>query len=114
MTNLFLANVRVIDPGANRDTVADLVIRDGVLQPAGASVAGLRRLDAAGLIAAPGFWDVHVHFRDPGNAFAETRRTGAEAAAAGGFTHVVTMPNTHPAGDSPEWLREQIEDNLPV
>lgn len=114
MTNVFLANVRLIDPHANLDAVTDLVIREGIIQAPGASRTGLTRMDASGLIAAPGFWDVHVHFRDPGNALAETRRTGAEAAAAGGFTHVVTMPNTHPAGDSPTWLREQIEDNLPV
>jgi len=114
MTNVFLANVRLIDPHANLDVVSDLAVREGVIQTPGASTAGLHCIDASGLIVAPGFWDVHVHFRDPGNALAETRRTGAEAAAAGGFTHVVTMPNTNPAGDSPQWLREQIEDNLPV
>ena len=114
MTNLVLANVRLLDPATGRDEIIDLIIRDGHVQPAGAPAADLRRIDAAGLIAAPGFWDVHVHFRDPGNAFAETRRTGAAAAAAGGFTHVVTMPNTFPSGDSPEWLREQIDDILPV
>ena len=114
MTNLFIVNARVIDPLVGLDAVTDIAIRDGVIQPPGLAVTGLRRIDATGLIAAPGFWDVHVHFRDPGNSFAETRRTGAEAAAAGGFTHVVTMPNTHPAGDSCAWLREQIEDSLPV
>ena len=62
-----------------------------------------------------GFRDVHVHFRDPGMPLAETRKSGAAAAAAGGFTCVTTMPNTIPAGDSVTWLREQIEDvSLPV
>ena len=62
-----------------------------------------------------GFRDVHVHFRDPGMPLAETRKSGAAAAAAGGFTCVTTMPNTIPAGDSVAWLREQIEDvSLPV
>lgn len=60
----------------------------------------------------PGFWDVHVHFRDPGQPAAETRASGAAAAAAGGFTRVTTMPNTTPAGDSARWIREQIEDAL--
>ncbi len=110
MTNLVLQKVRVIDPAVERDETTDLVIRDGRIQPDGAVCVDLPRIDASGMIAAPGFWDVHVHFRDPGNALAETRRTGAEAAAAGGFTHVVTMPNTSPAGDSAAWLREQIED----
>ena len=58
---------------------------------------------------------MHVHFRDPGMPAAETRASGAAAAAAGGFVCVTTMPNTSPAGDSVEWLREQIEDmSLPV
>ena len=62
-----------------------------------------------------GFRDVHVHFRDPGMTEAETRATGAAAAAAGGFVCVTTMPNTKPAGDSVAWIREQIEDrSLPV
>ena len=62
-----------------------------------------------------GLRDVHVHFRDPGMTEAEDRRSGAAAAAAGGFTCVTTMPNTTPAGDSPAWLREQIDDaSLPV
>lgn len=114
MTNLVLTHARVLDPASGTDASADLIIRDGVIQPPGATAEGLPRIDAHGLIAAPGLWDVHVHFRDPGNAFAETRRTGARAAAAGGFTRVVTMPNTNPAGDSPQWVREQLEDNLPV
>ena len=114
MTNLVLVSVRALDPATGRDEVCDLAVRDGLIQPNGSPSADLRRIDASGLIAAPGFWDVHVHFRDPGNSFAETRRTGAAAAAAGGFTHVVTMPNTFPAGDSIAWLHEQIDDILPV
>ena len=62
------------------------------------------------LVVPGGLRDVHVHFRDPGVPEAETRATGAQAAAAGGFTCVTTMPNTTPAGDTAEWLREQIED----
>ena len=114
MTNVLLCNARVLDPASGADERTDLAVRDGVIQEPGAPADGLRRIDASGLVLAPGFWDVHVHFRDPGNSFAETRRTGALAAAAGGFTHVVTMPNTNPAGDSPRWVREQIEDALSV
>lgn len=67
------------------------------------------------LLVPGGLRDVHVHFRDPGMPDAETAETGARAAAAGGFTCVTTMPNTVPAGDSPEWVRAQIEDSsLPV
>jgi len=85
-----------------------------MIQPCRVPPVDVPRIDGDGLLVAPGFWDVHVHFRDPGNAAAETRRTGAAAAAAGGFTRVVTMPNTVPAGDTPAWVREQVEDDLPV
>lgn len=114
MTNIVLTKVRVLDPSVKRDNTADLSIRNGIIQPTGSSTEGLTRIAADGLLAAPGFWDAHVHFRDPGNAIAETRRSGAAAAAAGGFTHVVTMPNTVPPGDSAEWLRGQIDDTLAV
>ena len=63
----------------------------------------------------PGFVDVHVHFRDPGLAAAETTASGAEAARRGGFAAVVTMPNTTPAGDSVAWVRGQLDaEGLPV
>jgi len=114
MTNLLLHRVRIVDPGSGLDTVADLAIRNGVIQPLGAPAADLEPVAAAGLIACPGLWDAHVHFRDPGSPASETRATGARAAADGGFTRVVTMPNTNPAGDNPAWLREQIKDDLPV
>ena len=115
MTNLLLVNARIIDPVRKLDARADLIVRDGIIQPLSASREDLTPIDSSRYLVAPGFWDAHVHFRDPGNSLAETRRTGAEAASAGGFTRVVTMPNTTPAGDSPLWLREQIEDtSLPV
>lgn len=114
MTNLHLTNVRIINPLCRTETTSDIIIREGILQPPGSSTTDLARYDGTGLIVAPGFWDTHVHFRDPGNPAAETRQTGAKAAAAGGFTHVVTMPNTLPAGDSVAWLEEQLSEDLPV
>ncbi|MDD2462341.1 MAG: amidohydrolase family protein, partial [Kiritimatiellae bacterium] len=114
MTTFYLQNARVLDPACGRDEPADLYVRDGVIQSRCVPPDSVPRIDGTGLLVAPGFWDVHVHFRDPGNGAAETRRTGAAAAAAGGFTRVVTMPNTVPAGDTPAWVREQIEDDLPV
>ncbi len=78
-------------------------------------VAGTDTGGGSRYISMPGFTDVHVHFRDPGMPEAETRASGAAAAAAGGIAHVVTMPNTSPAGDNVAWIREQIEDvSLPV
>jgi len=114
MVNLYLKQARIIDPAAGRDETGDLIVCNGIIQPPGSPTDGLKEIDGCGLIAAPGLWDIHVHFRDPGNPLAETRRTGAMAAAAGGFTHVVTMPNTVPATDTPEQIKLQLEDNLPV
>ena len=114
MTNLIIKKVRIIDPAIGRDEEGDIIIRNGVIQPENSSTVGLKEFKGNGLIAAPGLWDAHVHFRDPGNPLAETQRTGALAAAAGGFTHVVTMPNTSPAMDTPEQIKQQINENLPV
>ncbi len=114
MTNLLIKNVRIIDPASKRDETGNIIIRNGIIQSAGSDIDGLMILEGEGLIAAPGFWDVHVHFRDPGNPLAETQRTGSLAAAAGGFTHVVTMPNTAPAMDTPEQIRYQLDEMLPV
>ncbi len=115
MANFCIRNVRIVDPAAERDEVGTVVIRNGVIQPEDAPTGGLTEIDGgAVMIAAPGFWDAHVHFRDPGNPLAETLRTGSLAAAAGGFTHVVTMPNTAPATDNPEQISAQLDELLPV
>lgn len=113
--SLVIRGARVVDPRRGIDEIRDFVVTQGVIQADDADVRGVPELDGSDMLVAPGFWDVHVHFRDPGNPAAEIRKTGAEAAAAGGFTHVVTMPNTTPAGDTVAWLQEQIEDEtLPV
>ncbi|MBR4172540.1 MAG: dihydroorotase [Kiritimatiellae bacterium] len=114
MVNLAIRNVRLVDPVSGRDEVTDFVVRDGVIQSPGTDGAGLESRDGEGCVVAPGLWDVHVHFRDPGNPAAETTQTGAVAAAAGGFTHVVTMPNTSPACDNAEQIRAQLDPSLPV
>ena len=62
-------------------------------------------LDATGMVVAPGLIDIHVHLREPGQAYKETIATGTAAAAAGGFTSVAAMPNTIPVNDSPEVTR---------
>lgn len=104
---LLIRNGRVIDPANNFDGTADVLIEDGTIAAVGANLdANLgsepkaKIFDASGLVVAPGFIDMHVHFREPGFEHAETIETGARAAAAGGFTAVCCMPNTKPVNDS--------------
>src|SRR3984957_4898534 len=102
MPQLLIRNGRVIDPASATDKVADVLITAGVIAAvaAGIRAPGAEILDAAGLIVAPGFVDMHVHLREPGFEHAETIETGARAAAAGGFTSICCMPNTLPVNDS--------------
>jgi dihydroorotase len=99
---------RVIDPAARVDAVMDVLLRDGQVAEVGPpnTVRGGadEKIDARGLIVAPGFIDLHVHLREPGQSYKETIASGTAAAAAGGFTSVCCMPNTTPVLDSPEWV----------
>jgi dihydroorotase len=98
---LVLKNGRVIDPSQELDRVADVLIDGGVvaaIEP-GATAPGARVVDCAGKLVAPGFVDLHVHFREPGHEYKEDVASGARAAAAGGFTSVCCMPNTNPPND---------------
>lgn len=99
---LLIKGGRVVDPANERDETGDLWVHDGVIAPAGFQPpsGGFDTIDAAGLVVAPGLIDIHVHFREPGQSHKETIASGSRAAAAGGFTSVVCMPNTSPAADS--------------
>jgi dihydroorotase len=99
-----LAGIRVIDPSSGTDAVRDLVVADGVIHN-GDAPSSIRRIDAAGLVAAPGLCDLHAHLRTPGDEGAETITSGTRAAAHGGFTTVCAMPNTSPALDDPLLVR---------
>lgn len=102
MPTLWIRNARVIDPASKRDETGDLFVQDGKLVPSLSANAKktARKIDAQGLVACPGLVDIHVHFREPGQAHKETIATGSRAAAAGGFTSVVCMPNTSPVADN--------------
>jgi dihydroorotase len=102
MATLWIRNARVIDPAAKRDSAGDIFIRDGriVASLPAADRKRAKVVDARGLVAAPGLVDIHVHFREPGQTHKETIETGSRAAAAGGFTTVVCMPNTVPPADN--------------
>jgi dihydroorotase len=102
MPPLWIKNARILDPASNRDEAGDLFARDGrmaaSLSPADRRSATV--IDGRGLVATPGLVDIHVHFREPGQTHKETIATGSRAAAAGGFTTVVCMPNTTPPADN--------------
>lgn len=95
---------RVIDPSRSHDSVADVLLKDGVVVAVRRNIAmpdGARVVEAKGLVVCPGFVDLHCHLREPGYEDKETIATGTRAAAKGGFTTVCAMPNTRPLGDSP-------------
>src|SRR5580704_15091438 len=106
--SLLIKGGRVIDPAAKLDASMDLLLRDGhvaeVAAPNKIRSGADATFDARGLIVAPGFIDLHVHLREPGQSYKESIATGTAAAAAGGFTSVCCMPNTSPVVDSPEWV----------
>jgi dihydroorotase len=109
--NLVIRNGRIIDPANQRDEVADLFVVDAKIAETEAKDAEV--IDAGGLIVAPGLIDLHVHLREPGFGWKETIETGARAAAAGGFTTIVCMPNTSPVADSPgtiAWIRDRAAE----
>jgi dihydroorotase len=101
---LLIKNGRVLDPASKTDASLDILL-DGEtikeLAPAGKIAAGgAETFDATGLIVAPGFIDMHVHLREPGQENSETIETGTRSAARGGFTAVCCMPNTKPVNDN--------------
>ncbi len=98
----------MIDPAAKVDAPMDVLLRDGrvaeVAPPNQVRGAAAEKFDARGLIVSPGFIDLHVHLREPGQSYKESIATGTAAAAAGGFTSVCCMPNTQPVVDSTDWV----------
>ena len=105
-----IKNGRVIDPANNFDQLTDLLIEDGVIKQIGSNIpaSDAEVFDATDLIVAPGFIDIHVHGRTPGQEYKEDTTTLTAAAAAGGFTTVCVMPNTVPTIDN----RSVVEDIL--
>ena len=98
-TEYILKGARVVDPSRKLDEKIDIGISDGKICPP-EKVKKPIVIKLAGKIVAPGFIDLHVHLRQPGRSDKETIRTGTMAAAAGGFTSIVAMPNTSPPADS--------------
>ena len=119
MPSLWIRNARVIDPAAKRDGLGDVFIDHGkfVASLSTAVKNRARVIDGRGLVACPGLVDIHVHFREPGQTHKETFATGSHAAAAGGFTTVVCMPNTSPVADNAgtiQFMKDVIERDAVV
>jgi len=106
MNSLLLIGGRIIDPANDLDTIADLLILDGRVSAIGPEARKLApsdapKVDVRGMVVCPGLIDMHVHLREPGQTASETIATGTVAAARGGFTSVLAMPNTDPPVDNP-------------
>src|SRR6202162_5814286 len=108
VASLLIKGGHLIDPAAKINAPMDILLRDGrvaeVALPNKIRGGADEKFDARGLIVAPGFIDLHVHLREPGQRYKETIASGTAAAAAGGFTSVCTMPNTAPVVDTAEWV----------
>ncbi len=111
--SFLVTGVRVIDPNDGSDDVRDLAVVDGFLADPATVSDLVERIDGRGLVAAPGFCDLHTHLREPGDEAVETIASGSRAAARGGFTTVCAMPNTEPPLDEPAriaWVLGRAED----
>ncbi len=108
---LLLKNARVIDPAQGLDQPGDLLLEDGKILAVGGELSqgDGQAVDCQGLVAAPGLVDLHVHLRDPGQTYKEDLFSACRAAAAGGVTSLLAMPNTKPPMDSPEQVASLLE-----
>lgn len=99
---LLIKNARIIDPAHDIDEIGSILIKDGIIQQTGSNIteSAPQVIDATGLVACPGFIDLHCHLREPGFEEKETVASGAAAASRGGFTTICCMPNTNPPLDT--------------
>jgi dihydroorotase len=121
-STIFLHNIRVINPAESKDEYASVLIEQGTITRyhvgTDAKIPTDEKcviINGAGLVCAPGFYDMHVHLREPGQEYKETIQTGTNCAANGGFTGVCCMPNTAPAIDHPaivEYIMHRAKDTL--
>ena len=108
MEKLLIRSARILDPASGFDAVGDILTEGGKIAQVGQNLPcppDAREISGVGLVAAPGLVDMHVHLRDPGQTEKEDILSGCRAAAAGGVTSLLCMPNTSPAADSPEVIR---------
>lgn len=118
-TNILIRGALVIDPARKLETKMEILVRDGRIEAAAPSIPagpGVKVFDASGLWLMPGIIDMHVHTREPGMEAAENLASAACAAAAGGVTSILAMPNTEPPADDPALIRRlrARAEKLPV
>ncbi len=117
---ILIQNGRILDPATGTEAmVGDLLIEDGKISKVGKEIEeqSARVVDAKGCYVMPGLIDLHVHFRDPGQDYKEDIRSGSSAAARGGFTTIVAMPNTKPVidrADRVDYVRNKSEQIAPI
>lgn len=117
--NILIKNGRILDPATGTDMVGEILIEDGKIAEVGEKLEAEaeRVVDAAGCYVMPGLIDLHVHLRDPGQEYKEDIRSGAFAAAKGGFTTIVAMPNTKPVidrADRVDYVRNKAAQLAPI
>ncbi len=113
MTDILIKNVYIIDPDNSTDGLGDIFIKNGVFADPETAEGNVEIINGSGMKAAPGLVDLHVHLRDPGQTDKEDIISGCRAAAAGGVTSLLAMPNTDPAADDPEiikYVKEKAKD----
>ena len=117
MSSILIKNIRAVD--AKNDVVTDVFIMDGKIADIAENIGTQadELIDGAGLVLMPSLFDMHVHLRDPGQTEKEDILSGTQAAAAGGFTTIVAMPNTKPVIDRPDrvqYVMRKAEKGAPI
>lgn len=117
--NIYFSGIRVINPADNTNSIYNLWLKDGIIKALSTGEVTVdsdtEKIDGSELICAPGFFDMHVHLREPGYEFKEDIKTGTMSAANGGFTGVCCMPNTDPAIDNitvVEYINQKSKNNI--
>lgn len=108
---MLIKNIRLMDPASKIDEIVDILIEDEKIKSIGKNIniEDKDTIDGKNLIISPGFIDVHVHFRDPGQEYKEDLTTGSQAAAAGGYTSVICMANTKPVMDNENLIKDFVK-----
>lgn len=110
--DILLRDIKIISPDDKLNEVTDIFIKDGLIEKIGKVKnpgKNFEEIKSSGKVCVPGFFDMHVHFREPGQTHKEDLQTGSDAASNGGFTGVLCMPNTNPPLDSPLLINSLIE-----